>query len=370
MAGLEPYDACVALHSAEIRDRGGRRRRFPLIMPRSVKWGRTRDDTSEAEVVVSGRACSENRDLLSSIEPKRDELVIFRGEERVWEGPVWRVAWHSDRVVIVAHDVTEYLNGTPLTREYSNRYPNQTEVTTRIGNIIEQEVGVWETLDPPANVLPHLKVHHFPNEAKTSALTIPFQMTVGEHLDDLARVSGIDHTAVGRAIHIWDTSRSLGRTRTLTESDFLGDVIITAYGADHTEMAYVVTESGAYGVAGSPSSYYGPWTKIFTVYNEEGTEEPTQAELDSQAQRNRAGRSPVPVQVRIPDNSSIRLSYDLTIGDLVPGVQMPLRATLNAREVAQLQKLDKLTVTETSAGENVQVTLSPANKPDSNEVTP
>lgn len=360
----EPAANCVTLHQAEIRDRGGRRRRFPLLQPQMVQWSRERDATSEGRVVIAGRACSDQAEFLESIEPKRDELVIFRGEERVWEGPVMRAAWHSNRVEIFAHDVTEYLRGTPMTRAYSNAYPNTIEVSTRIANIITQEMPVWEALETPANVLPHLVVHHFPNEARTTTATTAFQMTVGEHLDELARRSGIDYTAVGRAIHIWDTSRSLGRLREVTEEDFFGDIVITAYGASHTEVAYVVAEDGSFGKAGAPDAYYGPWTKIFTVYNQEGTETPGQSELDSQAQRNLAGRTPVPVQVRVPDNSSFRLSRGIGIQDLVPGVQMPLRATMNSRRLRQLQKLDRMRVTETAQGETIAVTLSPANKPD------
>ncbi len=358
---------CVTGHSAYIYDRGGLNRIAQLKDLSQVKWGRRRDEFSEGSIRLSGDACWEQADILSNIEPKRHELVIYRGAERVWEGPIWRVAWSSDEVEVFAHDVVAYLNGTPLTQAYSNASPNETFVSTRIETIIEAELPVWEALDPPANVLPHVVVHHFPNEAETTAVTKPFEMTVGEHLDALAHRSGIDFTTVGRAIHIWDTSRNLGMLRTWTEADFFGEIIITAYGADHTEVAYVVAEDGRYGVAGSASSYYGPWTKIFTVYNEEGTEGPTQSELDSQAQRNLAGRSPVPVEVRVPDNSSIRLSHDLTIDDLVCGVQVPLRATLNARKLSQLQKIDIVTVTETARGETVQVTLSPATKPDSDE---
>lgn len=361
---------CVQHHRAEIYDRGGTKRLISLVDAFSVQWSRRRDETSEATAVIAGNACVAQADILSQIEPKRHELVIFRGNVRVWEGPIMRVAWRSDSVEIYAHDVTQYLFGTPMTQGYNNAGANATEVTTRIEEIIQNEMVVWETIDAPANVLPYLAVHHFPNEARTTAKTVPFEMTVGEHLDSLARASGIDYAAVGRAIHIWDTSRSLGRTRILTEADFFGEIIVTAYGSDHTEIAYVVADDGTYGVAGTPSSYYGPWTKIFTVYNEEGTDAPTQTELDSQAARNIAGRTPVPVEVRIPDNSSLRLSYDLTIDDLFPGVQMPLRATLNARRMQQVQKLDLMTVSEDSNGETVQVTLSPANKTDSDEVTP
>jgi hypothetical protein len=81
-----------------------------------------------------------------------------------------------------------------------------------------------------------------------------------------------------------------------------------------------------------------------------------------------SGRNPVPVEVRIPDNSTIRLDDTLTIDDLIPGVQMPLLATLNARQVSQDQKLDLVTVRETGAeGETIQVVLTPATKPDSDD---
>jgi hypothetical protein len=357
--------SCVTGHRAYIYDRGGRNKITEITSLTRVRWGRRRDEFSEASILIQGDACSEQAEELANIEPKRHELVIFRGSRRVWEGVIWRAAWGATTVELFAHDVFAYVQGTPLSQGYSNASPNQGPVTTRIETILEAEMQVWETLDPPANVLPHLQIHHFPNEAQTTAITTPFEMSVGEHIDALAHRSGIDYTTVGRAIHVWDTSRSLGRLRTLTEEDFLGEVVITAYGADHTEVAYVVAEDGRFGTAGSPSSYYGPWTKIFTVYNEEGTEAPTQSELDSQAQRNITGRSPVPIEVRIPDNSTLRLSHDLTIDDLVCGVQVPLRATLNARKLTQMQKLDLVTVTETATGETVQITLSPATTPDS-----
>jgi len=107
------------------------------------------------------------------------------------------------------------------------------------------------------------------------------------------------------------------------------------------------------------------WSTVFNAYNEEGTTAPTVGELNSQAARNTSGRSPVPVEVRVPDNSSLVLSRTLRISDLVPGVRVPLRATLNARALSQDQKLDHLVVTETAKGETVQITLTPATKPDS-----
>jgi hypothetical protein len=358
---------CAEKHTVFITDRGGAQHVAQLVDLASVEWSRVRDDISEAYITIRGGACSAQASTLAGIEPKRHEMVIYRGEERVWEGPIMRVGWHSDWVEIAAHDVIEYVFGTPLTKQWNNAYPNIAPVTTRMQAIMEYEMKVWERLSPPANVLPYLVIHHFPNEAKTSAVTTPYQMTIGEHLDNYARSGGIDYTVVGRAIHIWDTSRWIGQTRRVTEADFFDEVIITAYGADLATKAYVVANDGRYGVAASSDAYYGPWAKIFTVYDEDDSNPPTQADLDSQAKRNLSGRNPVPVEVRVPDNSSVRLSEGFSFRDMVPGVRVPLLATLNARQMSQMQKLNSVKVTEDAEGENVQVVFVPATRPDSED---
>lgn len=369
---------CVQVHTAYIYDRGGNTRLGEIRDIAQLVWHRDRDSISEAEVTIVGDACAEQREFLSGIEPKRHELVIFRGRDRVWEGPVWTVSWGPGEVHIVAHDVLEYLFWRPLTRKWSNAYPNNTLVTTRMQTIINYEmttdwvipktspitVQAWENLTPPANVLPHLTIHHFPNEAGTSAVTQKFEMSVGEHLAYQARYGGIDFVTVGRAIHIWDTSRNIGETRLLTDADFDSGAIVAAYGSEHTVFGVATSDQGKQGYAASDASFYGPWTKIFSVYNEETTAAPTQADLDSQALRNVSGRNPVPVDVRVPDNSGIRLDETLTIHDLVPGVKVPLLATLNARNISQDQKLDKVRVSETGSGEIVEVVMIPNARPD------
>lgn len=377
--------ACVRGHTIYIYDRGGMRRLFQLRDVSQVSWGRVRDDISNASILMGGSACSAQAENLAKIEPKRHELVIFRGDLRVWEGPISRVAWHSDGMEIAAQDVAAYAFARPLTKTWSNAGKAVTTATQRFKDIFNYEmstpfsfkngdgtsvsVPAWESLDPPANVLPFLQVHHFTNEARTSAVTVPFQYTVGEHLDNHAQSGGIDYVTIGRAIHIWDTSRPIGRGKTLTEVDFEGEIIITAYGADHAEMAFTVTEDGRYGGAGNTSSYYGPWAKIFPVYDEDESNPPTQTELNSQAKRNLVGRSPVPVEVRVPDNSTIRLSDSLGINDLVPGTFFPLVATLNARQMTQMQKLHTMHVVESEGNETVSVSFVPAGRSDSDEVS-
>jgi hypothetical protein len=250
--------SCAEGHTAFIFDRGGVTRVAQLLDLSEARWTRERDGISEATVTIQGSACSAQADLLAAIEPKRSELVIFRGQDRVWEGPVWRVGWSADAVEINAHDVFQYVMETPLSQAYSNAYPNVGAVTSRIEGILTHEMAAWESLTPPANVLPHVVIHHFANEARTTAVTGPFEMTVGEHIQNLGRNSGIDYTVVGRSIHVWDVSRSLGKTRMLTEADFYAEVLVTAYGADMAASIYVIGKEGVYGEAHEPSPYYGP----------------------------------------------------------------------------------------------------------------
>lgn len=381
--------ACVTEHTAFVFDRGGTKRIGPVLDMSMVRWERARDNVSEATIRIEGDACEEQAEFLASIRTHRHELVIYRGSERVFEGPIHRIASHRSYTEIVAKDVSEYLFHTPLTKVWDNsaQGAGSTTVTQRMEDIITYEmttdrtqipvngtlpitITAWENLDPPSNVLPYMVVHHFPDEARTAAKTLAYEMTVGDHLANFAHNGGIDWCTVGRAIHIWDVSRSLGGIAQFTEADFVADVVVTEYGSDHTQSAYVIGNEGVVGGAVNEANlaYYGPWTDINTAYNEQGSSEPTESELRSQATRNLAGRSPVPIEVRIPDNSSVLLSDSLTINMLVPGVNVPLRATLNARPMSQMQKIDHVVVSETAEeGEVIKIILTPTTRPDSDE---
>ena len=71
-------------------------------------------------------------------------------------------------------------------------------------------------------------------------------------------------------------------------------------------------------------------------------------------------RFPMPIEVRVPDNSQINpnseaFSFDM----LVPGVKVPLMATAGCRQLRQDQKIDKMDVRQDEAGEVVTLTLIP-----------
>lgn len=384
-------EECISRHSVMIHDRGGIRRIGALVDIAEVEWNRERDAISGAKVVVSGRACAEQAPFLNSIAPRRHEMVIYRGTERVWEGPILEASSYSDRIEVIANDVLEYPRHRPMSKDWPNLDGGgQRYMTERIRDVLTYELGTsyvvdvgqagvpvlvtipaWEQLSPPANVLPHLEVRAStgPQGILTRSSVAAFEMMVGEHLQNLAE-GGLDFTTIGRKILIWDSAQSIGRTRTLTDADFYGELRVIAAGGEHASIAHisaqrddeggVVDDMSGVGSAGAVDPFYGVWTRLVSLSSEEGTDTPSQMELNSQARRQLVGRNPVPTEIIVPSGGGLRLSHDLRINELVPGTVMPVRATLNLRPVQQDQRLDKLTVRETPAGESVQVTLSPS----------
>lgn len=362
-------------HTVYIYDRGGKRRVGILTPLTYVKWGRIIDDISSALVrtVAPSWECAK---MLSDVMPGRHELVIFRGKERVWEGPITRLAYHADYVEIEARDVMHYLYRTVLRNAYDNSYPNIVTVIDRCLDMMETELARKEALNPPVNVLEHVTAIISANDARTSRNTIPYEATLFEDIDSLAQYAGMDYTVVGRRIILVDTHTVFAKTQIVTEADFIGDLVVTLYGMDLATEAWVLgqdpqdggpTPVGHYG-ANDP--YYGEWEVLDTPYNEGGEDSVTQGALDSQAQRNVAGKNPTPLMVRIPDNSTLNPAGVLKISDLVPGVRVPLRATLTARKITQMQKLRSMDCTEQEGGETITVTLAPASLNDEDVVAP
>jgi hypothetical protein len=351
-------------HTVYIYDRGGITRIGVVELPTRVRWNRVRDDISNANVVVRnpGTECCE---LLSRVEPGRHEMVIYRAGVREWEGPITRMAFHTDYVEIEARDVMHYVYRTIARAAYNNAYPNIDYTTERMRDMLTAELARKEALSPPINVLPYLAISTHAETSKTSRSTQAYQLTVWEDIDSMAAKAGLDYSVVGRRIYANDVHDVVGRTQIMTEADFLGDVIITAYGLELATYSAVTDSEGHWGAFGGVDSYYGEWELLHSSYGEAESaatdEAQTVVELTEQAKRNLAGRYPTPLVVRVPDSSALNpATTSILFEQLVPGVRIPLRATLTCRQITQEQKLDRVRVEEDSRGETVTVTLSPA----------
>lgn len=354
-------------HQAFIYDRGGRRQIGDLGLLSRVRWERLRDDISVGNVDIAtvSKDCAE---LLSMTEAGRHELVLYRGPERVWEGPITRVGYYGNSVQIEAKDVMYYVNRTIMRNEYDNRYPNNGPVIDRIKRIMVAEMARKEALDPTANILAHIRYIQTPNDAGTAAHTLPYELTVFQHIDEYAARGGIDYTVVGRSILFFDVHTKIGQTAMVTKDDFIGDPVITQYGAELGTYIAMTDGKGNFGAAGGTDPYYGDWEILNQAYDENNanadTEPPSVAEMTSQAERFHSQSKIPPMVVRIPDGTALNPNGALAISDLVPGVWIPLTASVPGRTLSQMQKLDKMSVeeigTDNGAVETIKVTLSPA----------
>jgi hypothetical protein len=347
-------------------DRGGERRIEEITSLISVKWSRVRDDRSACTIIIAD--ARQQAKLLGMLSTGRHEIVVFREGERVWEGPITNIVYVGDGMEFTCTDITWYLYKTTMRAAYSSAHPRVETVIARMERIIRAELARKEAIAPGINVLEHLTTFNHSTDARTAMVTPPYKLNVWEHLDNAAAKQGIDYTTIGRRLMIWDTSRSIGQTRTLTRSDFQGNPRLTEYGAELTTIAQSTDGEGVYGQAGAVDPFYGEIETLFTAYDEESDEErPSQAELQSQAVRNLKSRNPAPVMLRIPDNTQLVLNETLRMEHLVPGTYMPLRLAHPARTFTQMQKLSTVVVEESGEGEKISVTLSPASASDEAE---
>ncbi len=351
-------------HTAYIYDRGGKNPVGKLDGVTLVRWGRVRDDISEAQVVIgapSGKCMTMLRDKVRAL---RHELVVFRGKDRVWEGPITLIAMGEKTATIEAKDVMFYAYRTACR---AGRISNPVEtVVQRAKGLLTTELARKEAMDPPYNVLPYVRAYHTSTDARTAKRTKPYETTVFDDIDSMASRTGLDYTVLGRSIILFDTHTIFAKTPTVTTDDFMGEVIVTEYGLNGATHAYATSSEGLVGMAADNAvdPYYGEWEVIDSAYNEEGTTAPTQSALNGQASRSLAGKMPPPLIVRVPENATLNPSGNLTMRHLVPGIRIPLRATLNAREVWQMQKLDQVTVTDSPQGEKIAVTMGAASRND------
>jgi hypothetical protein len=124
---------CISKHSVFIHDRGGIQRLDELVDVQDLAYTRVRDGTSTAEVTIAPKYCAAQRAVLDRVAEGcgRFELVIYRGDERVWEGPTQIVTDSAAGFTVSANDVTEYWKQTVVHAAYSNAYPHIDFTTNR-----------------------------------------------------------------------------------------------------------------------------------------------------------------------------------------------------------------------------------------------
>lgn len=362
-------------------DRGGQRLRGEVTPLQTLRWGRVRDDISSAFIRTSGFSedcCA----LLGELRTWAHELVVFRDGERVWEGPVTRIAYHHDSVEIEARDPMVYVYRRIMRQGYNDNVrtitrPNGTKMTFDGRRTVVDRAAliIANALAPDdPNVLPWLTRFDFEDDTMQARSVQDWSKTAWEEVDNLAATAGLDYTTVGRRIILHDTHRAIGRLAEMREKDFFERPIITEYGMSAANIFGVTNNSGVWGSSEIPRDRWGGLGAIEQLASEYGESDgaggletltPAQISqkvttLNGQAQRNLDGRWPAPLVARVPDNSRINPEANVGINQLVPGVHIPLRVETLCRSFAQVQKLDSLSVEVIAGDEQVKVVMSPA----------
>lgn len=361
-----------------VYDRGGEVMRRELQFVDKVTWSRKRDDISSATIMLSDWD-EETRAFLGTLRSWLHEIVIFRDGVRVWEGPILRISGSKTRLEIEAKDAMAYLYRRILRQGYNDNFRVVNGVKFGLTPVPRRaaRIALNALIYDDPNVLPYLTELTHPDDAPVSRKVPAFSRTAWEEIDDLAANNGLDYTVVGRRIVFWDTHQPIGRLPEMRDGDFSDDLVITEYGASAANVFAVTTSTAIYGVAtkgldenGLPGDI-GFIEQLASAYGDSEAEASSQAltraarneleaSLREQANRNISSRWPPPVHVRVPDNSSLNPTLNITINQLVPGVWIPLRAQETVREIVQWQKLDSLTVMQDGSGERIAVVMSPA----------
>jgi hypothetical protein len=336
-------------NEAVIYERGGTHRLF-TVPAETLEWGRTLDAVSRAVVTATPKAAGGSwRDccgLLATVHPWAHEVVMWRDGERVWEGPVRRVAQTRSGVTILASDVLGWTERAP------------TSARTVLGSpVIDEAVATLTaayayTGDP--NVLANIMA------LGDDALVTDLETKAGAGyysavLDTLAK-AGLYFTTVGRRPLLWaDPTYVLGRTAILNPARHLmGDVEIAREGDELATDAWGVNDEGVIGTDGGTDDFYG---RVGRIVSMPGITTPTA--LAAAAAEWRRTRYPAPNSLTIPAGPTLHCDAPFAMAELVPGVLTPVKATDLCWPVEQTMMLTAVKVTQDAGGERVGVTYQP-----------
>lgn len=309
----------------------------------SVEWSRVLDDTSEAtvEVAVSGisPACC---GCLGDARSWATEVVITRGDETVWVGPIVRLTYTSSTVTINARDSSAWLN---------RRVPHAdlAFVATDLAEIAEALVS--DALEPDGGC-----VLDVTTLASTGILGDREYVEnigyVGDHLDDLSR-NGLDWTVVGRRM-LLGPEECFGFGESLYDEHFLGDIQVVEDGLSLCTRA-VVEGDGVVGTAGGVDPFFG----LVECYTQEDSVLDL-ASANASAATIVDGQNPPPVALVIPPDSALRPETPIGINELIPGVCFGVATSSTCRELSATLRLTTLRVLVAQDGsETIGVTLAP-----------
>jgi len=354
------------VNRAYIYDRRGESRLLAVPSVRGVTWGRVLGDVAQATVDVVVPASGRERDdccgQLGSVHTWAHTLVMFRDDERVWEGPVVRKEDTVRGVSLTAWDVLGWTKKRRirLTRSSGNPdLPLTSPVVTEAQISLSRAFG---TDDP--NVLAYVQTMGTPAQTGRS-IDRDVQIDSGYYWDDLSSMldAGLRLTTVGRRIILAAQNVTIGQTALLLPDQHIlgevsviedGEMLATAASArdDLGNSAYVLAEGQQ-----AVHPYYG---LVESVVSSGAGEQATVASLQSYAQTEVHDHFPAPVYLNIPDGAVLNPRSPFPMHALVCGALVPAYSTATCTDVQATFMLTAVNVTQAEGGsEQVSITVQP-----------
>lgn len=341
--------ACVG-HTASILDRSGAVV-CNLDALVDVEWGRALNETAtaRARVVPQGDCCQ----CMGGVRTWRHRLVIWRGSVPVFDGPIVLVEWTADGVEVSASDVSAWL---------AHRLPHtdmsfsDTDLTIIARDVIADaftpdDPGVSVEIVAPALIF------------GDRSYSIDVDLSL-DHLRDLAS-TGIDWTVAGSRILLMGTGfcDSIG---SLSDTDFPQGLRVVEDGGALATRWVLWAAPDADGTlikatAGGTDDYYG---LLESVHDSQAPQDQGAASILDQTSANAAAADLLSTSVPAPvfiDTGAGPLSpqASIDVASIICGYCLQIASTATCREVAAVQKVVEVRVSESSDGESAQVLCGP-----------
>lgn len=339
----------AGINRAFIGNRTGTSTLGPEVPTTSIEWGRELNGITRPQIVVDPAKCTP---ALADVHPWAHSLIVFRNEERVWEGPIRQRRDTAKGLIITASDV---LGWTERRAVAVGRNVAGGLVRAQMLWAIQQAFAA----DDP-NVLAYVQQMGTPTELADLVVTAgeKYQWDV---LSDMGG-SGGRFTALGRSILLWDEATNLGRLRDLSpENHLLEDVDLYEDGDSLATRVVSRNDNGLVRSATPPTGagavdpFYG---LVETIVASSAT---TAAGVTRTAQATANKAYPTPLTIDVPSTAALRCDAPFPIRDLVPGMLVPVQTTTaTARQVSATFVLTAVKVTQQAGrDEVVTITLAP-----------
>lgn len=344
-----------------------------------VRWGRTLNGVSEAEVTIAkvGNTPDCCR-LLGSIHPWVHEVSVYRDTELVWQGPVIDITFTRTEVKVIAWDVTAWLD------RLVNRFRLDFGNNVRAGKCAKDMItaNLFDTDIVPTTYVdwPGIACHMIATDTPKVRIQAGAWFEYAGVIVREWTKFGMDYTTVGRAIWFRPQVQQVKGKRivaraTLTDEAFAGELEVRLSGREAATLGVAVTNrikdapaGFGYHTPNVAGNAYGRLDRLERLGLESGDVHggdpapvpkwmPT---LMTAARQLVAGRYPCPTTVSVPEGSRLTPSAPVAMSELVCGEPFSIVTSSTCASVQAMFRLADVAVEwESPASEAVAVNMIP-----------